>query len=82
MLENSYRTKKTSKKECAIVKVHSETMKTSEEEKNLGDYITKAENSDATFVVRKIRAYAILAVIRDLLSEIPLGSGSMEICLA
>jgi hypothetical protein len=33
-------------------------------------------------VARKIRAYAILAEIRALLSEIPLGSRRMEIGLA
>ena len=57
-------------------------MKNSDKEKYLGDFITKDAKSNATLVARKIRAYAILAEIRALLSEIPLGSRRMEIGLA
>ena len=46
--------------------------------RNLGDFITKDANSNTTLVARNIHAYAILAKIRALLSEIPLGSRRME----
>ena len=73
---------KTNNPECASVKVHKGEMKNSEKEKYLGDFVTKEANSNATLVARKSRAYAILAEIRALLTEIPLGSKRMEIGLA
>ena len=68
--------------ECAPVKVHSEEMKDSKKEKYLGDFVTSEANSNDTLIARKTRAYAILAEIRALLSEIPLGSRRLEIGLA
>ena len=73
---------KTNKHECASIKVHNDEMKNSEKEKYLGDFVTKEANSNATLVARKSRAYAILAEIRAILTEIPLGSRRMEIGLA
>ena len=73
---------KTNKLECAALKVHNEDMKNSEKEKYLGDFVTKEADSNATLVARKSRAYAILAEIRAILTEIPLGSRRMEIGLA
>ena len=74
--------KKTKQDECVSVKVHAEEMKNSEKEKYLGDFVTKEANSNATLSARKTRAYAILAEIRSILTEIPLGSRKMEIGLA
>ena len=74
--------KKSKKADCVSVKVHAEEMKNSEKEKYLGDFITKEGNSNATLCARKTRAYAILAEIRSILTEIPLGSRKMEIGLA
>ena len=57
-------------------------MKDSDKEKYLGDFVTKDANSNATLCARKSRAYAILAEIRSILTEIPLGSRKVEIGLA
>ena len=45
-------------------------MKNSDKEKILGDYIPKEANSNATLLARKTFAYAIVAEIRALLSDI------------
>ena len=68
--------------ECALVKVHSEVIKDYHKEKYLGDLITSEENSNKTLIARKTWEYAILAEIRALLNEIPLGSRRLEIGLA
>ena len=73
---------KTNNPECSSVKVHKGEIKNSEKEKYFGDFVTKEANSNATLVARKSRAYAILAEIRAILTEIPLGSRQMEIGLA
>ena len=64
------------------MKVHSEVIKDSHKEKYLGDRITSEANSNETLIARKTWAYAILAEIRALLKEIPLGSRRLEIGLA
>ena len=57
-------------------------MKNTEKESYLGDFVTKKANSNATLVAWKSCVYAILAEIRAILTEIPLGSRRMEIGLA
>ena len=68
--------------ECPSLKVHTETMKNSDKEKYLGDYVTSKANANDTLEARRIRAYAILSEIRAILSEIPLGKWKLEIGLA
>ena len=57
-------------------------MKNSEKEKYLGDFITKEGNSNETIKERIKRGYGILAQIRALMSEVPLGKRRVEIGLA
>ena len=57
-------------------------MKNPAKEKYPGDFVTKEASSNATLVAHKSRDYAILAEIRAILTDIPLGSKRMEIGLA
>ena len=68
--------------ECVKVYVHEEEMKSSEKEKYLGDFITKDGNSNETIKERVKRAYGILAQIKALMTEVPLGKRRVEIGLA
>ena len=62
--------------------MHDEQIKDSHKEKYLGDYITRDGNSNETIVKRKTRGYAVLAEIKAILNDIPLGKRRMEIGLA
>ena len=73
---------KAKSQECHNVKVHEEDMKNAEKENYLGDYVTKQANSNETLISRKTRAFAILAEIKALLNEIPLGNRKVEVGLA
>ena len=68
--------------ECAKIYVHEEEMKSTVKEKYLGDYITKEGNSNETIKERVKRAYGILAQIKALMTEVPLGKRRVEIGLA
>ena len=57
-------------------------MKSSDKEKYLGDFITKEGNSNETIKDRIKRGYGILAQIRALMYEVPLGKRRFEIGLA
>ena len=63
---------------CPDHKVHNETMKTSDNEKYLGDNITSKANSKETIEVRKSRGGAVLAQMSAILSYIPLGKRRTE----
>ena len=58
---------------CPQQKIHGEAMKSSQKEKYLGDFITNKGNSKQTIAERKARGEAILAEMKAILSEIPLG---------
>ena len=72
---------KTNKLECATLKVHNEDMKNSEKEKYLGDFLTKNANPKDTIINRKQRGHGILAKMRAILRDVPLGSQRLEIGL-
>ena len=63
-----------SKERCSVKNVHGEDMKISIKEKYLGDFVTSNGNSKETICDRKIRGNAILAEIRAILKDIPLGN--------
>ena len=57
-------------------------MNNSEQEKYLCDFLTLKYNFNKTLIPRKFRAFAILAEIKALHNEIPLGSRKVEVGLA
>ena len=63
---------------CPDHRVHNETMKTSENEKYLGDNITSKANSKETIEARKSRGNAVLAQMTALLDDLPLGKRRTE----
>ena len=65
---------KETKENCQEHKVKDGTMKTSEKEKYLGDFITKGANTKETVKDRKQKGYGILAEITAILKDIPLGN--------
>ena len=73
------RTKQTNK--CAELTVNGEKMEDSDKEKYLGDVINKNASSHATVVERVSKGYGILANIRAIMHDIPLGKRRVEIGL-
>ena len=67
--------------ECHNLKVHEETMKNSESEKYLGDFISHEGKNEATMNNRIQRAYSYLSEIRALLTDMPFGKRRLEIGL-
>ena len=72
---------KKSREECPELKVHEESMKSSEKEKYLGDYVTNKANSKETIKARTIRGNAIISEMRAMLRDIPLGNRRTQIGL-
>ena len=70
---------KASDKMCPVQSIHGETLKCSEKEKYLGDYVSKYGNSKETIKDRKIRGNAIFSNMSALLREIPLGCRRTQI---
>ena len=70
-----------SKNTCPDLKVPSETMRNSDKEKYLGDFIHKSANSKETLKERNIRGNAALSEIRAILQDIPLGKRRTQIGL-
>ena len=66
---------------CPQQLIHGKPMKSSEQEKYLGDYVTRYGNSKATIRERKTRGNAIVSEMRALLRDIPLGSFRTQIGL-
>ena len=64
----------------AIVK-NGRPVNESQKEKYLGDFLTKNANPKDTIINRKQRGHGILAKMRAILSEVPLGSQRLEIGL-
>ena len=67
---------------CPNLKVHGEEMSSSSKEKYLGDFINTSGNTKDTLAARITRGNAIVAEIKSLLNEIPLGTRRTEIGLA
>ena len=66
---------------CPQLKVHGAVMKESEQEKYLGDKISKAANIKATINDRVTKGYGIVSEIEAKLEDIPLGIYRVEIGL-
>ena len=67
------------KGQCQNLKVHEANMKESELEKYLGDLINALGDINDTVEQRVSRGYAVIAEIRAIFSEIPLGRHKVEI---
>ena len=72
---------KSSTNTCPEHKVHSESMKNSDKEKYLGDFISKSANSKETIKSRNIRGNAVLSELRAILRDIPLGKRRTQVGL-
>ena len=70
---------KKSRNVCPNKKVGDESMKESDKEKYLGDFLTSKANSKDTLESRKARGYAILGNIRALLKDVPMGNRRTQI---
>ena len=68
-------------KECAELKVHNKTMKKSESEKYLGDFIDKSGKVKATITDRVNKGYGIVSEIQAIIKEVPLGKYKLDIGL-
>ena len=79
MQSDSYRK---NKKKCTKHKVQEEIMKSSANEKYLGDIVNEKDNSKATIEDKKSRGNAVLVQMTALLSDIPLGNRRVEAGLA
>ena len=66
---------------CPEQQVNGQPLNSSEQEKYLGDYVTKYGNSKETIQQRKNRGAAIVSEMRSLLTDIPLGSFRTQIGL-
>ena len=66
---------------CQELKVHETTMKNSEREKYLGDYIDKSGKIKATIDDRISKGWGILSEIKAIINEVPLGKYKVEIDL-
>ena len=66
---------------CPQLKIHGAVMKESEQEKYLGDKISKAANIKATIHDRVTRGYGIVSEINAILEDIPLGIYRVEMGL-
>ena len=62
-----------SKKDCLDLKVHSNKMEDSKQEKYVGDVITDDGKNDENIAARKAKAFAIAGDILAILDEVPLG---------
>ena len=80
MLKNTYWQQK-SQENCPDLKVNSVSIKCSVKEKYLGDHITNKGNSKETIKERNIRGDSILANMRAILQDIPLGNRRTQIGL-
>ena len=67
--------------QCPDLKAHDQIMKNSNQEKYLGDIISKDGKPHATVVERKIKGYGIVANIIALITDIPLGNRRVKIGL-
>ena len=67
---------------CSDQKIGNNTMKNSEKEKYLGDFVTNAANSKETIKDRKQKGYGILSEISAILRDIPLGNKRTRVGLA
>ena len=65
---------KKSTKLCPILEIDGESMKQSEKETYLGDFITTKANSNATIEDRQICGHAIYSEMSAILKDIPLGN--------
>ena len=72
---------KASKSKCPVKVVNGETMKESDKEKYLGDYLTSNANSKESLSARKARDYAILGEMSAILRDVPLGNRRTNIGL-
>ena len=72
---------KSSKLRCSVKNIHGEDMKSSMKEKYLGDFVTSSGKSKERICDRKNRGNAILAEIRAILKDIPLGNQRTQIGL-
>ena len=64
--------------QCPKISVNESDIKESYEEKYLGDYINSKANASTTLQDRKRKGNGILADIRAILEEIPLGNRRLE----
>ena len=69
------------KSDCPVLHVHKTEMKSSKKEKYLGDYIEQSGNMKATLDDRVSKGHGIIAEIKAILNEIPLGRYKLEIGL-
>ena len=69
------------KTNCPDSKVNNESIKISDKEKYLGDYIKKNGNSKETVKERNARGETILSNMRAILTDIPLGNRRTQIGL-
>ena len=72
---------KKSQENCPDLKVNSVSIKCSVKEKYLGDHITNKGNSKETIKERNLRGDSILANMRAILQDIPLGNRRTQIGL-
>ena len=68
--------------QCPELFVHEETMKESQKEKYLGDYVNEQGTLKDTLVDRRNKGYAIVSQILAMLKELPLYNLRIEIGLA
>ena len=73
--------KKDKCEDCPKISVNGKHIKESDNEKYLGDYITKYANPKLTIQDRKRKGYGILSEISAILDDIPLGVKRCEIGL-
>ena len=66
---------------CLDHKVHTESVKNSDKEKYLGDFISKSANSKGTIKARNIRGNTVLSDHRAILRDTPLGRRRTQIGL-
>ena len=66
---------------CPDILIDNKQIKDSEKEKYLGDYLTKFANPLATMESRRQKGEGILANIRAMLEDVPLGNKRLEIGL-
>ena len=72
---------KRTKEHCQEHKVDNKTIKASEKEKYLGDFISKDSSSKETIKDRKKKGYGILAEMSAILKDIPLGNKRIRVGL-
>ena len=67
--------------DCPDLKVHQSTMKSSNQERYLGDLVDSSGTIKATIQDRISKGYGIISEIKAILSEIPLGKYKLEMGL-